>query len=133
MTYRQKSGLDFGIFGKRIGSRWNDIGNFHQTVPLDSFWMNNLFLNYNVRGRSMFDGSKIKLSINNLFDDHSIVANSANNDGSLFPNASGTLVAGTVVTQSKQLYSPSWQDSLEKQAGRAVMITIQLGLTRHER
>ena len=32
MTYQEK-GLDFGIFGKRIGSRWNDIENFHQTFP----------------------------------------------------------------------------------------------------
>ena len=50
--------------------------------------MSNLFLNYNVRGHSIFDGSKIKLSINNLFDDHSIVANSAANDGTTLTLAS---------------------------------------------
>ena len=33
MTYRERSGLDFGVFGKRIGSRWDDIGSFHQNVP----------------------------------------------------------------------------------------------------
>jgi len=123
MTYQQK-GIDFGIFGKRIGSRWNNIKTFYQTVPLDPFWMSNLFLNYNVN-HSMFAGSKIKLSVNNLFDDHSIVANSPANDGTSYFG-----VTGTKVTQSLQRYSPSWNDSIEKQAGRSVMISIQLGLTR---
>ncbi|MDR3753935.1 MAG: TonB-dependent receptor, partial [Terracidiphilus sp.] len=123
MTYQQK-GVDFGIFGKRIGSRWNNIKTFYQTIPLDPFWMSNLFLNYNVN-RSIFSGSKIKLSINNLFDDHSIVANSAANDASSYFG-----VTGTKVTQSLQRYSPSWNDSIEKQAGRSVMITFQIGLTR---
>ena len=124
MTMQQK-GLDFGIFGKRIGSRWNNIKSFYQTVPLDPFWMSNVFVNYNVRGHSIFDGSKIKLSINNLFDDHSIVANSAANDASNYYG-----VTGTKVTQTKQLYSPSWNDAIEKQAGRSVMVSFQIGLTR---
>ena len=128
MTYRQRSGLDFGVFGKRIGSRWNDIGSYHQNVPLDPFWMSNLFLNYNVRGHSIFDGSKIKLSIDNLFDDHSIVANSAANDGTTL--TSTTVNNALKVTQNQQLYSPSWADSLEKAAGRAIMISFQIGLTR---
>jgi iron complex outermembrane receptor protein len=139
MTYRQKSGLDFGIFGKRIGSRWNDVSTpsgsavptAHQAVPLDPFWMSNLFLNYNVHGHSIFDGSKIKLSINNLFDDHSIVANSAANDGTTL--TSTTVNTALEVTQNQQLYSPSWADTIEKQAGRSVMISFQIGLTRHQR
>ncbi len=130
-TTYQRRGLDFGIFGKRIGSRWNDIGSYHQNVPLDPFWMSNLFLNYNVRGHSIFDGSKIKLSIDNLFDDHSIVANSAANDGTTL--TSTTSNTALEVTHNQQLYSPSWADSLEKQAGRSIMLTFQVGLTRHER
>jgi iron complex outermembrane receptor protein len=126
LTYQAK-GVDFGIFGKRIGSRWADIKNYHQVIPEDAFWMNNLFLNYNVRGHSVFDGSKIKLSINNLFDDHSIVAIGAANDATLYNG-----ITGSKVKQSLQQYSPSWNDSIQKQAGRAVMITFQLGLTRHE-
>ena len=130
LTY-QKSGIDFGIFGKRIGTRWNDISNFHQVVPMPSFWMNNLFLNYNINGRSMFAGSKIKLSINNVFDDHSIVNIAAANDGTTLA-APYTSTPSNIVTQDNQLYSPSWADEIEKQAGRSVMLTVQFGLTRHE-
>lgn len=130
-TYREQ-GLDFGIFGKRIGSRWGDISSFHQVVPLDPFWMSNLFLNYNVHNHSIFDGSKIKLSVNNIFDDHSIVAIGAANDGTTLATPY-TSTASNIVTQNLQLYSPSWADTMQKQAGRSVMISIQLGLTRHER
>jgi iron complex outermembrane recepter protein len=129
LTYQEK-GIDFGIFGKRIGSVWDDIGNDHQTVPINPFWMSNVFLNYNVHSHSIFDGSKIKLSVNNIFDDHSIVNIGAANDGTYDP-ATGTL--GTAVTADNQLYSPSWNDTLEKQAGRAIMITFQFGISPKER
>ena len=131
LTYRQK-GVDFGVFGKRIGSRWNDISNYHQTVPLDPFWMSNLFVNYNFKSDSIFAGSKIKLSVNNLFDSHDVVLIGAANDGTTLasPNTSSTSLE---VTQDLQAYTPSWADTLEKAAGRSVMITFQLGLTRHQR
>jgi iron complex outermembrane receptor protein len=134
MTYREK-GLDFGIFGKRIGSRWADISNNHQTVPEDPFWMSNVFVNYSVHGNSIFAGSKIKLSVNNIFDDHSIVAIGAANDCSTLtsPYENCTTNPSNGVTQSLQLYSPSWADTLEKQAGRAVMISFQIGLSPKKR
>jgi hypothetical protein len=37
------------------------------------------------------------------------------------------------VSKSLQLYTPSWADTLEKEAGRSLMITFQLGLTKHEK
>ncbi len=131
LTYRQR-GLDFGMFGKRIGSRWNDIGNDHQTVPQDPFWMSNLFVNYNFKSDSIFAGSKIKLSVNNLFDSHDVVLISAANDGTTLASPY-TSDPSLVVSQDNQLYTPSWNDALEKAAGRSVMITFQLGLTRHPR
>ena len=130
MTYREKSGLDFGIFGKRIGTRWNDIGNDHQTVPLAPFWMSNLFVNYNFKSDSIFDGSKIKLSVNNLFDSHDVVLIGAANDGTTLASPYTTNTS-LEVSQDLQPYTPSWNDTLEKAAGRSVMITFQLGLTRH--
>lgn len=116
LTYQSK-GWDLGFFNKRVGTRWEDDGAYHQTVPLDPFWMNNLFLNYTLRSGSRFDNSKIKLSINNLLDLHDVTdispANSVNN--------------------SLVLYSQSPTDTLQLLPGRSVMVTFQLGFSPKER
>ncbi len=116
LTYQSK-GWDLGFFNKRIGSRWEDDGAYHETVPLDPWWMSNVFLNYTIRNGSKFDQSKIKLSINNLFDDHSVADISPANatTGSLVP------------------YAPSAADTLQLLPGRAVMVTFQLGFSPKER
>ncbi len=115
VTYQNK-GLDLGFFNKQIGSRWMDNGSIHEATKLDSFWMNNVFLNYTVKKHSFLDGSKIKLSMNNIFDFHDVV--------SLSPGASGT----TAVP-----FTPNSQDQLQLLSGRSVMVTFQLGLLRREK
>jgi iron complex outermembrane receptor protein len=92
--------------------------------------MSNLFVNYNFKSDSMFDGSKIKLSVNNIFDSHDVVLIGAANDGTTL-GSPYTTNTSLEVTQNLQPYTPSWNDTLEKAAGRSVMITFQLGLTRH--
>jgi iron complex outermembrane receptor protein len=116
-TYQDK-GFDLGFFNKRVGTRWEDdaSGN-HQTVPLDPFWMSNLFLNYTLHKGSKFDQSKIKLSLNNLFDNHNIVDISAANAASA----------------NDVLYTPSPSDTLELLPARSVMVTFQLGFSPKER
>jgi len=115
MTYQDKN-FDLGFFNKQIGPRWMDNGSIHEATQLDSFWMNNIFLNYTMRRHSFLDGSKIKLSVNNLFDFHDVV--------SLAPGASPTTSAP---------FTPNSQDQLQLLPGRSVMITFQLGLLRREK
>lgn len=112
ITY-QKSAWDVGFFNKRVGTRWNDDGAFHQVVPLDAFWMNNLFVNYTIRSESRFDQSKIKLSFNNLFDNHDVV----------------TIGPANSVSNSLVTYAPSPLDTLQLLPGRSVMATVQLGFS----
>lgn len=116
LTYQEK-GFDFGFFNKRIGTRWDDDGAYHQAVPYDPFWMSNLFFNYTIRNGSRFDQSKIKLSFNNLFDNHDIVSIGAANP-----------VSNSLVT-----YTPSPADTIQQLPGRSVMITFQMGLSPKER
>jgi iron complex outermembrane receptor protein len=78
--------------------------------------MNNLFVNYTLRRNSIFDQSKIKLSLNNLFDNHDIVG--------LSP---GTSPTATVP------FAPSALDQLQLLPGRSIMITFQVGLQPRER
>ncbi len=109
-TY-QRGGWNIGFFNKRVGTRWEDDGSYHQNVKLDPFWVSNLFFNYTIRNGSRFDNSKIKLSFDNLFDQHNIVDNSPANG----------------VTADNQPYMPSSLDALELLPGRSVMITFQFG------
>jgi iron complex outermembrane receptor protein len=115
VTYQDKS-WDLGFFNKDIGPRWVDNGAVHQTTQLDSFWMNNLFLNYSFRRHSIFDGSKVKLSFNNLFNYHDVVG--------LSPGVSPTAAVPYVQDPS---------DQLQLLPGRSVMVTFQFGIAPRQR
>ena len=78
--------------------------------------MNNLFVNYALHRNSIFDQAKIKLSINNLFDNHDIVG--------LSPGNSPTPAVP---------FAPSALDQLQLLPGRSIMITFQVGLVPRER
>ena len=116
MTYQEKA-WDVGFFNKRVGTVWNDDGAYHQVVQINPWWMNNLFVNYTLRNGSRFDQSKIKVSVNNLFDSHDIT----------------TISPANAVSASLIPYTPSPADTLEMQPGRSVMITFQLGFSPKER
>jgi iron complex outermembrane recepter protein len=111
-TY-QSGNWDAGFFNKRVGTRWEDDGSTHQNVPLNPFWMSNLFLNYTIRNGTRFDNSKIKLSFDNLFDNHNTV----------------DIGAANSVSANDVLYTPNSQDTLELLPGRSVMVTFQLGFS----
>jgi len=115
ITY-QDHGFDIGFFNKRIGPRYVDNSSVHQATQLNPFWMNNLFVNYTMRRNSLFDQSKIKLSVNNLFDGHDIVG--------LSPGSSPTPTVP---------FAPSGLDQLQLLPGRSIMITFQVGLSPRER
>jgi iron complex outermembrane recepter protein len=72
--------------------------------------MNNLFLNYSFRHNSFLDGSKLKLSFNNLFNSHDLVG--------LSPGVSATAAVP---------YVQSGSDQLQLLPGRSVMATFQFG------
>lgn len=124
-TYQSK-GWDVGLFNKRVGSRWEDDGSTHQNVPLNPWWMSNFFVNYTIRNGSKFDNSKIKLSINNVFNNQSVA--DITGEGNITP-------AGVDTTPSANgvLYTPSPLDTLELLPGRSIMISFQLGLSPKER
>jgi iron complex outermembrane receptor protein len=110
VTYQDKN-WDVGFFNKDIGPRWVDNGAVHQTTQLNSFWMNNVFLNYRLPMNSRFKESKIKLSINNLFNFHDVVG--------LSPGVGPTAAVP---------YVQSGSDQLQLLPGRSVMVTFQMGL-----
>ncbi len=117
----QKKNLDLGIFDKRIGPQWNDNGAYHNQVYTDSFSLVNLFLNYTVRNGSRFNGSKIGLSFNNLFNTHDIAG--------VVPAADPVPQSLANGTQSPYIATTtiSGGDQLTQTPGRSVMLKITFG------
>jgi iron complex outermembrane recepter protein len=109
ITYQDRH-WDMGFFNKRIGSQWNDNGSVHQAVPINSFSISNLFLNYTLHNGSRFDESKVRLSFNNLFDNHNVTAITPANPA-------------TATTP----FAENGADTLTLVPGRSVMVTFQMG------
>ena len=109
VTYHDKN-WEAGFFNKQIGPRFVDNSSVHEATQLNSFWMNNLFLNFNLGRKSLFSGSKIKLSFNNLFDFHDVVG--------LAPGVSPTATVP---------YVRDGSDQLQLLPGRSIMVTFQMG------
>ncbi len=102
----QMENWNVGLFNKRIGRLYNDNGSTHQAVAIDPFNITNLFINYTIGGTSAFGRSKLRLSINNLFDDHKILG--------VNPASSKTSV-------------PAPGDILNLEASRSVALTFTVG------
>ena len=122
VTYQQRN-LDLGIFQKLIAPMWSDNGSYHSQVQTNSFNMANVFLNYTVRNYTHFDGTKIGLSINNLFNSEEIVG--------LKPAAAPV---PTIVNGVKSPYlattASSGGDLLTLTPGRSIMLSVTFGLQR---
>jgi iron complex outermembrane receptor protein len=122
LTYQQKN-LDLGIFQKAVGPMWQDNKSFHNQILVQPWSLANLFLNYNVRSNSIFDGTKIGVSLNNLFNSYDIVG--------VTP---GSAAVAEVVNGTKSTYlattTPGGSDLLSLTPGRSVMVSITFGLQR---
>ncbi|WP_323493241.1 MULTISPECIES: TonB-dependent receptor [unclassified Undibacterium] len=70
-----KNEWNLGWFTKRVGKTFNDNGGTHEAVAVNPFVVSNLFVNYSLKNISnSLKGGKLQLSVNNLFDKHSIVS-----------------------------------------------------------
>jgi iron complex outermembrane receptor protein len=105
VTYANRN-WNAGIFSKRVGRTWNDNGSVNQAAPNDPFNMTNVFVNYTLGNASRFDRTRLRFSINNLFDSHAITS---------------------YTPGSKTTNDPGPNDVLTMLAGRSVSFTVTLG------
>jgi len=106
LTYANRN-WNTGIFSKRVGRTYNDNGSVNQASPNDPFNMTNIFVNYTVgNAAGRFDRTKLKFSLNNLFDSHAITS---------------------YTPGSKTLNVPGPNDVLSMLAGRSVSFTVTIG------
>ena len=134
LTY-QKSGMDMGIFNKRVGQEQVDGTSaagvlYHNQAVINPFSSLGGYLNYTIRNRSFFDGTKIRLSGTNLLDAH---------------NIQGLTLAGTT-TPTTNPYLPSTDteqfnattpingaDAPSLMAGRSFSVSVTFGIAPRER
>ena len=80
----------------------------NQVIPIDSFSVTNIYFNYVLANGSHFRETKLRLSVNNLFDSHSIVG-------------------VTQAINTAAVYTPGPADQLNLMPGRSITGTITLG------
>jgi iron complex outermembrane receptor protein len=132
LTY-QHSGWDGGIFNKTVGTQRLDNGGFHNEATISPFTLTNLFLNYTIRGTSHFNNTKLRLSFNNLFDEHNITGDSiATKATANTITANGTSYADPF--NANFAVTPiSGTDAITILPGRSVMFSVTFGFSPHSR
>ncbi len=118
LSYQQKH-FDAGIFDKRVGKMWNDLklasgATYNQIIPIDSFSVTNIYFNYVLANGSHFRETKLRLSVNNLFDNHNIVG-------------------VTQAINTAAVYTPGPADQLSMLPGRSITGTITIGYSPRNR
>jgi iron complex outermembrane receptor protein len=117
VTY-QAHGLDLGAIEKRIGDHYNDNGTFHNQVwdaPTNNV---NIYLNYTLRKNdSIFNQSKISFSVNNVFNDESILDVGSSN--------SATAINGSAYYATT---AASPLDTLSLTTARSYMFSFRMGI-----
>ena len=129
ITY-QSRGFDFGFFNKRIGSQRMDNGAYHNQAIVDPFSTTNAYINYTVRGHSIFDQTKIRLISNNLLNLHNM--QSVGLTGPLQTQ----LIPGTAYTDQFNTARPTplaGSDTPSFMAGRSFSFSVTFGIAPRER
>ena len=126
LTY-QHSAWDVGIFNKTVGTQRLDNGAFHNQATISPFTVTNLFLNYTIRGNSRFNNTKLRLSFNNIFNEHNITGDSiatAITADTIVAN--GTTYSDPFNSNLTQT-SPSGADAISVLPGRSIMFSVIFG------
>ncbi len=108
VTYNMRN-WNVGLFNKRVGQMWQDNGAAHQAVAIDPFNITNLFVNYQLKGSSQLQNTRIRFAVNNLTDSHAITGVTPASTASNVAAAGDilTLMSGRSVSVSLTIgYSP---------------------------
>ena len=105
-----------------------DNGAYHNQAIVDPFSTTNAYINYTVRGHSIFDQTKIRLSFNNLFNQSSITG-----DG-ITGLAQTMSIAGNNTTYTDPFNTNGQTpiaggDNVSILPRRSIVLSIQFGLS----
>ena len=100
---------------------------FHNEATISPFTLTNLFLNYTIRGNTRFNNTKLRLSFNNIFDEHNVTGDSI-----------ATAITANTITANGTTYSDpfnsnlvrtplSGADAVSVLPGRSIMLSVTFG------
>ncbi len=132
ITYQHRA-WDAGFFNKTVGTQRLDNSGFHNEATISPFTLSNLFLNYTIRGNTHFNNTKLRLSFNNIFDEHNITGDSiATKATANTITANGTTYADPF--NANFAVTPiSGADAITILPGRSVMFSATFGFGPRER
>jgi iron complex outermembrane receptor protein len=127
VTY-QRRGWDVGLFNKRVGTFYQDNGQYHNQAAINPFSVTNAYFNYTLRTNGRFDQTKLRLAFTNLFDQHSITGDSI----------TGTALTQTIAANGTSYTDPfnttgptpvAGGDNISVVPGRSIMLSVTFGLS----
>jgi iron complex outermembrane receptor protein len=127
VTY-QRRGWDLGMFNKRVGTFYQDNGAYHNQATINPFNQTNAYFNYTIRTNGRFDQTKIRLSFNNLFNEHNITGDAI----------TGTALTQTIAANRTTYIDPftttgptpiAGGDNISVLSGRSIMLAVTFGLS----
>jgi iron complex outermembrane receptor protein len=127
VTYQRK-GWDIALFNKRVGTFYQDNGQYHNQATINPFSVTNVFFNYTLRTGGRFDQTKLRLAFNNIFDQHSITGDSITGTALTQSIAAN----GTTYTDPFKTTGPTpiaGGDNISVVPARSVMLSVTFGLS----
>jgi len=126
-------GWDAGIFDKHVGQFYQDVSGYHNEVVINPFDITNTYINYTLRSGSRFDQTKIRLSVNNLFNLHDAtgITSAGSVAGTTFtvPSGSDTLTYTNPFAATVAQAPLSGADNISIFAGRSIVLSVTFGLS----
>jgi iron complex outermembrane receptor protein len=127
VTYQRK-GWDIALFNKRVGTFYQDNGQYHNQSTINPFSVTNVFFNYTLRTGGRFDQTKLRLAFNNIFDQHSITGDSITSTAlTQSIAANGTTYADPFKTTGPTPIAGG--DNISVVPARSVMLSVTFGLS----
>jgi iron complex outermembrane receptor protein len=134
LTYTDH-GFDLGIFNHRIGEQRIDNKSYHNQSIVAPFNTVNTFVNYTVHGGSWLNGTKIRLSGNNLLNSQQIQNNKLGGKANtIYLFGGGTCSAPTVTNPCDAFNTNgptaiSGADTPTIAAGRSLSVSVTFGIS----
>jgi iron complex outermembrane receptor protein len=127
LTYSDH-GFDLGLFNKRVGEQHVDAGAYHNQAIIAPFSDLTSYINFTVRNHSIFDGTKISLSGDNLLNQHNMTALT------LSGTSTSNTIAGTTYTDPFNQTTPiSGADQPTFMSARSLSVSVTFGFAPRER